>query len=516
MPVKKHKLKESFIFAVALLVVVTAIQILHLVFADMNLFFDEAQYWSWAKTPNFGYYSKPPMVAWMIAATTAVCGDGEACVRLSSPLLHLGTAIIIYKIAEELYNSEKAFYSAITYITMPAVVLSSSLVSTDPSLLFFWALTILFFVKAIKENLWLWWILAGLAAGAGMLSKYNMLLFLPAIIIYLSFSENGRKILFSLKFWVAGIIVMLVFTPNILWNMYNSMASFSHTGDNAKGAGLALHPGNMFEFVGAQFGVFGPILFGVLLLILSRIRSNTVYKEELLLVCQILPLLVLITAISLLSRAHANWAAPIYVPATILVVSWLIDRKKKNLLIISLCLHIFVAILFIGFGYINKISGIKLSSVRTDLKSGIIKDPFLRLAGWNELGDGVTALLMAYPDSVLLTDSRKIHAELLYYVQPHPVVAVKWNPAGKIGDHYDLTSNINNYKSNNFMFVTTLAMIDTDIATYFEDYERVGNIEINPHGDRAVNYYVYYLKGFKGYEKEYSKDLRVKSGGEDN
>lgn len=502
MKVKKQKLKENFIFAAIFLLGITALQILHLTMADMNLFFDEAQYWSWAKTPNFGYYSKPPMVAWMIAATTAVCGDSEACVRLSSPLLHLGTAIAIYKIAELLYNSEKAFYSAITYITMPAVVLSSSLVSTDPSLLFFWALAMLFFIKAIKEDLWIWWILTGLAAGAGMLSKYNMLLFLPSVVIYLSFSANGSRTLFSIKFWVAGLVAIVTFMPNVLWNLYNGMVSFSHTGENAKGSGLALHPGNMFEFIGAQFGVFGPILFTVLLLILYRIRSNSLYKEERLLIWQILPLFVLISAISLLSRAHANWAAPIYVPATILVVSWLIDRKKKKWLIFSLSLHMFVAALFMGFGYISKIPGLKLSGVTTDLKAGVIKDPFLRLAGWRDLGDAVSTMLVAYPDATLLTDSRKIHAELLYYVHPYPVIAVKWNPEGRVGDHYDLTSNMNNYKGSDFIFVTALEMIDSDIATYFENYERVGNIEINPHGDRGINYYVYYLKGFKGYAKQ--------------
>jgi 4-amino-4-deoxy-L-arabinose transferase-like glycosyltransferase len=329
-----------------------------------------------------------------------------------------------------------------------------------------------------------------------------MLLFLPSIVIYLGTIANGRRILCSVKFWVAGIVAILVFVPNILWNLYNGMVSFSHTGDNAKGAGLALHPGNMLEFIGAQFGVFGPILFAVLLLIFCRIKSNITYKEERFLACQILPLFVLICAISLLSRAHANWAAPIYVPATILVVSWLIDARKKKLLIISLALHIFVAALFMGFLYIKKIPGITLSGVKTDLKSGVIKDPFLRLAGWRDLGDAVSRMLVAYPGATLMTDSRKIHAELLYYVYPHPVTAVKWNPTGKIGDHYDLTSNMNSYKEKDLLFVTLREIIDVDISTYFESAERVGNIEINPHGDRAVNYFVYYLKGFKGYEKE--------------
>ena len=501
MQIKKFQHKGYFAVTFAILLLVTLVQVLHLQLAGMNLFFDEAQYWSWAKSPAFGYYSKPPMVAWMIALTTSVCGDGEACVRLSSPLLHLGTALIIYKIAEILYTREKAFYSAITYITMPAVVLSSSLVSTDPSLLFFWALSILFFIKSLKENLWRWWLLTGVAAGLGMLSKYNMLLFLPSVIIYLSFSQNGRKYLFTTKFWAAGVVALLIFLPNVFWNFQHGMVSFAHTGDNARGAGVALHPAKMLEFVGSQFGVFGPILFGTLIVIISKMRSNLTYSEERLLIWQILPLFILITSISLLARAHANWAAPIYVPATILVVSWLLENRKKKLLLVSIGLHVFVAVLFLNITFIEKIPGIKLNSVTTDLKSGKIKDPMLRIKGWKELGEGVTTLLKAYPDSILLTDARKIHAELLYYVQPHPVKAVKWNPGGKVGDHYDLNSDMGDKIGKNFLFVTMRNSIDSDVATYFNDAERVGNIEINPHGDLGVNYYIYKLSGFKGYGK---------------
>lgn len=499
MIIKKQKSRENLSFTILILLLVTVIQIWHLQISGMNLFFDEAQYWSWAKFPDFGYYSKPPMVAWLIAATTSVCGDGEACVRLASPLMHLGTAIIIYKITATLYNNEKAFYSALVYITMPAVVLSSSLISTDPPLLFFWALTTFFFVKALKDNSWRYWLLTGVAAGLGMLSKYNMLLFLVSAIIYLSLSENGRKYLFSFKFIAAGIVAFLIFMPNVIWNFNNHMASFAHTGDNARGAGVALHPVKMLEFIGAQFGVFGPILFGSLLLILSRIKSTSRYNEERLLICLILPLFIVITSISLLSRAHANWAAPIYVPATILVVAWLIDRQKKGWIIASLSLHIFVACLFISLPFILKLPGITLSGSTTDLKAGKIKDPMLRLAGWRELGQGTATLLAAYPDATLLTDAREIHAELLYYARPKGLKAIKWNPSGKIQDHYDLTSDIRHSEGGNFIFVTRRDVITDTMAAAFEETERVGNVEVNPHGDAGINYYIYYLKGFRGY-----------------
>ena len=65
----------------AVLIALTAWRLVALELSPLTLMFDEAQYWTWAKAPAFGYFSKPPMVAWLIAFTTSLCGDGEACVR---------------------------------------------------------------------------------------------------------------------------------------------------------------------------------------------------------------------------------------------------------------------------------------------------------------------------------------------------------------------------------------------------------------------------------------------------
>ena len=73
--------------AVAWVTALTVLRLFTSALSGLELHGDEAQYWSWGQTLDFGYFTKPPLIAWVIAATTAVCGDGEACVRASSPLL---------------------------------------------------------------------------------------------------------------------------------------------------------------------------------------------------------------------------------------------------------------------------------------------------------------------------------------------------------------------------------------------------------------------------------------------
>ena len=86
------------------MVAVTAIRLVGLTFSDVDLFFDESQYWAWSRELAFGYFSKPPLLAWVIAVAEFVCGSGEACIRAPAPILYLGTSLVSYLIAEALYD----------------------------------------------------------------------------------------------------------------------------------------------------------------------------------------------------------------------------------------------------------------------------------------------------------------------------------------------------------------------------------------------------------------------------
>jgi len=64
------------------LLVLLALRLTANAFAVTDLVFDEAQYWSWSRELDLGYFSKPPLLAWLIRGTSELCGQGEACLRL--------------------------------------------------------------------------------------------------------------------------------------------------------------------------------------------------------------------------------------------------------------------------------------------------------------------------------------------------------------------------------------------------------------------------------------------------
>ena len=79
----------------ALLAVLTVIRLIGLKFSVVDLFFDEAQYWAWSRELAFGYFTKPPLLAWIIAMAEPLCGSSEACVRAPAPLLYFGTCLLV-------------------------------------------------------------------------------------------------------------------------------------------------------------------------------------------------------------------------------------------------------------------------------------------------------------------------------------------------------------------------------------------------------------------------------------
>src|SRR5688572_25420176 len=155
--------ERRFALCLVILVAVTAVRLIGLAFSQVDLFFDEAQYWAWSRELAFGYFSKPPLLAWIIATTNFICGSGEACVRLASPVFYLGTCVMVYAVANDLYGRETAAWSALVTALGTGVAFSARIISTDVPLLFFWTLALLAYVKLLRAPDWRWTAMLGVS-----------------------------------------------------------------------------------------------------------------------------------------------------------------------------------------------------------------------------------------------------------------------------------------------------------------------------------------------------------------
>lgn len=484
-----------FGLAFAVVLAATLFRILVVVSSPLPLFFDEAQYWVWAQDLEFGYFSKPPFIAWMIAGTTAVCGDGEGCVRLSAPLFHGATAMIIFLIGRHFYDAYIGFWSAITYIALPGVSLSAVIVSTDAYLLFFWALALWAMVKAEETDAWPWWVIFALAWGLGLLSKYAMAFFVITMIVDAIWRRPINPVYRRPKFWLAWLLGLALYAPNLWWNLMNNFPSYRHTGENVNWSGDLINPLNALEFLGSQLGVFGPMLFIVFVWFICTQLTRSSARESLgdrrkFLLAFCLPVLGLITAEAFLSRAHANWAATTYIAATVLVAGELMRLTWSVWLKASLALHVLTAAVFYNFDLVAQTLNV---SITPDM------DPARRMRGWDQAGDWVEGLQRDLPDNVrLLFDDRKVMSELIYYVQPHPFDAVMWNPKGQSKNHYEMTTDLSDAVGEDFLYVIRHDWPGR-ASPRFEKATLVATFRSRAYTGGALELRAYVMEDFKGY-----------------
>jgi hypothetical protein len=192
-----------------------------------------------------------------------------------------------------------------------------------------------------------------------------------------------------------------------------------------------------------------------------------------------------------LSRAHANWAAPAYVSATVLIVAWLIQRGWRVVVIVSVGLHVAVATLvFGGYGALAAL-GVEPPGRYDALRP---------LRGWRALGAEVGAALKAHPGLKLLADDRETLAALVYYVRPHPLDAAKWQLTSRIKDQWDLRNPLTKYRGDSFLLVAAHDLVG-EMRPSFAAIDPLGVAAVPAGGGSEQRYGLYLARDFKGYRR---------------
>jgi 4-amino-4-deoxy-L-arabinose transferase-like glycosyltransferase len=261
---------RSFWAAALIVFVLTIIRLVALRFSTVDLFFDESQYWAWSRELALGYFSKPPLLAWLIAAAEHICGPSEACIRSPAPLMNLGISLFAYATGRTLYDERTGFWAAMLAAFGTGSVFSARIVSTDVPFVLFFALALFAYARLLQKPDWRWALVLGLAIGAGLLAKYAMVYFVAGLVLAAAFEKRARALLTRPELWLALASALIVVSPNILWNAANGFLTLRHAGGNVTGEPIEPSVLRPLEFLSAQFAVFGPVVFGVAIALLGR------------------------------------------------------------------------------------------------------------------------------------------------------------------------------------------------------------------------------------------------------
>ena len=309
-----------------ILITITILRIYSLYVTPIELSVDEAQYWHWSRNIDFGYFTKPPLIAWLIGFSTFVFGNEEWAIRLFAPITHLLISLVLWGTAKYAFRSNSGKVAALIWIFTPVASLGGFIISTDTPLLLFWSLSLLFLLISLKQNSSFTSLFVGVFLGFAFLSKYAALYFYVFFIIWWLIYDRSTFI--SIK--NISIILLtsaLIASTNLYWNYLNDFATVNHTISNANLSVITLNYNNVIDFLSSQFLVFGPLLF--LLYLLVIINSFLKNREISLFAMISFPIILLITVQSFLKIANANWAVTAYVGATLLI-SYYVTMTKSS------------------------------------------------------------------------------------------------------------------------------------------------------------------------------------------
>ena len=509
---------------------------------------DEAQYWRWSEAFDWGYYSKPPLIAWIIGITTSVFGDSEWAIRLSPPFLHTTISVMLLFLGREMFDTRVGIAAAFTWALMPAVWLSSTIMSTDATLLPLWTLSLLFLWRMRESPNWGNALGLGIAVGAGFLAKYAMIYMLLGIALAAIVDRPTRQALLSkygLLVVAAGVIVM---APHIIWNVSNGFKTVGHTADNANWGtepwNLARGWASGSKFLIDQLGVFGPLnllalLSAVIVMSMEQLRSDPRIRW---LACFILPPLLIISVQAIISRAHANWAATAYPAAAILLSHLLlnVDMRSRQFWIwmaalaglvtligidaalwvrplaaigtaaIFYCLGMFVRFkpqrslaMSLGFHFVIGLIGMMLIVLPASTANSLgMANAFKRLRGWEETTTRLNALAEAIGAQSIIVDEREIWHGLDYYGRDGglsvPVRA--WRRHG-IPKNYSEETPIKPPEDVNALLASYRPGFRERIKADFTSVEELETIEIDLGGGKVRRFVLYRVSGYEPLER---------------
>ena len=463
----------------------------------LDLIGDESYYWDWSRRLDWCYYSKPPMVAWLIAAFTGLGGDYTAVVRI--PAVVLGTVFLGY-----LYATTKAFYSpkagalaVLLILAMPLNVLANFIMTIDPPLYCFWIMSLYYLRRALFDHHKTAWFWAGVTTGAALLSKQVALL-LPVMLVCFLLLNKQRHPLFKREFLWYLLPVIVSLLPIIFWNQQHDWVMFGHSKGHFGIKETITFTARLQQagsFVLYQLLLVTPVFFIIILMMAFKasIRFSRLSPEEQFLMLMGPVLLLGILLLGLVQKLQGNWSIPFYFSALILLCGQFLSGSWKQSLRIGLVL---------GYLMVSLTYALPILIQTFNLHNTPV-DPTARFRHWEEAAESIEAVRRKIlPDTkgtlVIALGHRFLASQLAFYLSDHPYV-YRYEDSGRITSQYEVWGGPKDAIGKTAFIVgeQTEMEIPAAMKTAFQSFHEVGTV-VNPM-NKMSRYHLYLGESLKSW-----------------
>lgn len=283
---------------------------------------DEGYYEVYANNLDWGYYDHPPMVALMIVAGHLFLG-GTIGMRLFAVILSTLSCIVIWKLIDD-KNADKnrilLFFILIGSLVMFNIY--GFIVVPDSPLIFFSSLFLLAYKNYLDKPSWRSSFLMAFLAAAMLYSKYHAVILLGLVVL------SNLKMLKDIKMWTAFIVIMLLFTPHLLWQFDHGFPSFKYHLYQRNVDFSYTYP---LEYIPYQMLVFGPTTFGALIYVLIKRKPADAFEKTLYFIT--IGFIGFFWIMTYRGHAEPHWTVVCIIPVVILIYRHCLQDKKLTVFV---------------------------------------------------------------------------------------------------------------------------------------------------------------------------------------
>ncbi len=401
----------------------------HLVYLAFNcpldISQDEAHYWQWSRHLAWSYYSKGPLVAWLIRASCelfgplseSLTGSLMPAVRFPALVSHAALLAGWYVLAASTLKNHRAALAMVAMaLSFPAVSATAVIMTIDPPFLALWCWAVVGVWKGLERSSqsqlssrpgtegeaprrtasgMRWWLLAAVCSALGVLAKYPMVLLPCGVFGYLLFYRRAE--LKRVGFWVFVLGSVAGLVPVFVWNAANDWVTFKHVGTQAAGSrGSGIRWLGPLAYAGGQAAFLIGAWFIVWVCAAWKYRRDSDPARAFLWWCCV-PVWGVFAVASLKASGQLNWPAAAYVTGFVLCVAWIREQlggayRKPVARLVSFGLALGLALsIFVHYPLLMRPALVSIAGAPTEKNPTPIRkfDPTARLRGWQTLAKEV-------------------------------------------------------------------------------------------------------------------------------
>jgi hypothetical protein len=395
---------------------------------DEYLHLDQGNHLAW------GYISVPPVTSW-IAFIIKLLGNGFFWVKFFPALFGALAIVIVWKIIEELKGNLFALILGSLAILVSVILRINILFQPNSLDIFFWTLLFYTIVKFISTANLNWLFATALAAGFGILSKYNIIFLLAGLLPPVLLTEH-REIFLRRKFYISASIVLILILPNMIWQYQHHFPTIHQLQDLAR---TQLVNVKRMDFVKDQFIFFLSSLIIILAAFIAFFFYPPFKKYRLFFWTYVITL-----SLFIFLKAKSYYAIGLY-PVLIafgsvyleklLATGW---RKYFRPVVIILVVGLSIPFILVGFPFLSP-AEIQKNSQRykgvgllrwEDGKDHSLPQDFADMIGWRDLAKKVDTTYSKLADkthTLVFCDNYGQAGAINYYSAFKNINAVSFN-----------------------------------------------------------------------------------------